>query len=680
VEDLDNAVTHSRKALVLCPPGNTQRATAFNNLAMVVSTRFEQLGRMDDLDEAITYSQEALCLYPPGHPVRSFSLDNLAVALCTRFRRVGSIEDLESAITYHSEANTALPPGHPFHATMGPCIASTYLLQYRTNGGPDFLNEAFAILKRAANHRSAGSNAQFQATLQWVSQARQYQHDSGIQAYSHSLMLLDRCLAMKPNIESQQKFLTGTPKSLALDAAACAIAQGKLETAIELLEQGRAIVWSRMRGYRHSLEELQEVDNNLAEEFQMLSGQLEQQATSPDSEMKVSETVLGLTGPSVSVEEKMKQYRILLENWDGVVTRIQEKKGFTDFLRATSFTALQQAAEEGPVIIVNISADRSDAIILCGDGRPVLVPLPDASPQNLTRLSTKLSEARAGDIVDCPKIVYTVLRTLWDVVVLPVRNTLVELKVAERTRIWWCPTSELCGLPLHAAGPYSPGQKNFPDIHVSSYTPSLSALISARAARREHIYKMLVIGQPGTTLPRVDDEMGVIQKFNRSTTVLSGKDATSESVLSNLKRHSWAHFACHGIQDARPYESSFILHADNRLTLLDLMKAQLPNAEFAFLSACHSAAGDLHGTPDEVIHIAAALQFCGFRSVVGTFWAMGDLDAPDLTHDFYKYMFRRPGSTVDFKDSAMALNRATRQMRSRGVPVERWINFVHIGA
>jgi CHAT domain-containing protein len=124
---------------------------------------------------------------------------------------------------------------------------------------------------------------------------------------------------------------------------------------------------------------------------------------------------------------------------------------------------------------------------------------------------------------------------------------------------------------------------------------------------------MLVIGQPGT-LPRVNDEIRIIQEFQNSLTILSEEDATPEVVLSSLKHHSWAHFACHGIQDP---QLSFILHDDKRVTLLELIKAQLPNAEFAFLSACHSAAGDLRGTPDEIIHLTAALQFCGFRSVVG---------------------------------------------------------------
>ena len=82
----------------------------------------------------------------------------------------------------------------------------------------------------------------------------------------------------------------------------------------------------------------------------------------------------------------------------------------------------------------------------------------------------------------------------------------------------------------------------------------------------------------------------------------------------------------------------------------------------AFLSACHTAAGDSKGTPDEVVHLAAALQFCGFRSVVGTLWAMEDVG-------FYRYMLRTE-----------ALHQAIREMRKRGLGLDRWVKFVHVGA
>ncbi|KAG2755051.1 hypothetical protein P692DRAFT_20827477, partial [Suillus brevipes Sb2] len=43
----------------------------------------------------------------------------------------------------------------------------------------------------------------------------------------------------------------------------------------------------------------------------------------------------------------------------------------------------------------------------------------------------------------------------------------------------------------------------------------------------------------------------------------------------------------------------------------------LSSHAFAFLSACETAVGNVY-TPDEVIHLAAALRFAGVNSVVGT--------------------------------------------------------------
>jgi CHAT domain-containing protein len=162
---------------------------------------------------------------------------------------------------------------------------------------------------------------------------------------------------------------------------------------------------------------------------------------------------------------------------------------------------------------------------------------------------------------------------------------------------------------------------------------------------------------------------------------LVGEQANRETLLPCLQQYSWIHFACHGHLVAKePFLSSFQLHDNEQLTLSDLMKARLPDAELAVLSACNSAAINVDDTPDEVIHLAAGLQFCGFRSVVGTLWSMADIDGPDVAEDFYRHMFREAGGIGDFRDSAMALNCATREMRKRGVPMDRWINFVHIGA
>jgi CHAT domain-containing protein len=59
--------------------------------------------------------------------------------------------------------------------------------------------------------------------------------------------------------------------------------------------------------------------------------------------------------------------------------------------------------------------------------------------------------------------------------------------------------------------------------------------------------------------------------------------------------------------------------SDGNLTVSRLMELDLKDAYFAFLSDCETAKGD-EKQPDQIIHIAAAMLFVGFRSIVGTMW------------------------------------------------------------
>jgi CHAT domain-containing protein len=114
------------------------------------------------------------------------------------------------------------------------------------------------------------------------------------------------------------------------------------------------------------------------------------------------------------------------------------------------------------------------------------------------------------------------------------------------------------------------------------------------------------------------------------------------------------------------------------LTLLDIMENHAPQAEFAFLSACHTAIGD-EETPDEVIHLAAGLQSSGFKSVIGTLWVVNDAVAKHVIEAFYEKMFEdSEDSVIDCTTAARALNHATDVVRKK-VPLERRIVFIHIG-
>ncbi|KAI0246744.1 hypothetical protein BJV78DRAFT_1251939 [Lactifluus subvellereus] len=77
------------------------------------------------------------------------------------------------------------------------------------------------------------------------------------------------------------------------------------------------------------------------------------------------------------------------------------------------------------------------------------------------------------------------------------------------------------------------------------------------------------------------------------------------------------------------------------------------------------------------------MQFSGFRSVIGTMWAMVDEDGKDLSEYFYSKMFAAGAQVASYasEKSARALRHATQKLRTeKGVSLERWVNFVHYGA
>lgn len=172
-------------------------------------------------------------------------------------------------------------------------------------------------------------------------------------------------------------------------------------------------------------------------------------------------------------------------------------------------------------------------------------------------------------------------------------------------------------------------------------------------------------------------------------------DSTVDRTLPQLVNASIVHFACHGIQDrTNPLESGFIIQ-DGRLRLSQLMDLNLPSAYFAFLSACNSAAGD-RAQPDEAVHLAAAMMYIGFQSVVGTMWyvrplyvqesmltirrrTMHDADGPHVAETVYRSLFKERRLNMDVDAIPYALDQAVQELRDKGFSPGRWATYMHMG-
>jgi CHAT domain-containing protein len=128
------------------------------------------------------------------------------------------------------------------------------------------------------------------------------------------------------------------------------------------------------------------------------------------------------------------------------------------------------------------------------------------------------------------------------------------------------------------------------------------------------------------TLSHVENEISHVQTAARTANIFvddstsSVGDATTVARVSEVfKSTNLVHIACHGTQNAtEPLSSGFCL-SDSSFSVSRLMSLDLKDAFFAFLSACETAKGDKK-QPDQTIHLAAAMLFIGFKSVVATMW------------------------------------------------------------
>jgi hypothetical protein len=88
--------------------------------------------------------------------------------------------------------------------------------------------------------------------------------------------------------------------------------------------------------------------------------------------------------------------RALAREWDDLVEQVRELDGFEDFLRPPPLQSLLKAAASGPVVIVNVSRWRCDALIITTKGTHS-VALPDLSAADVAERVTAYLAVLRGE-------------------------------------------------------------------------------------------------------------------------------------------------------------------------------------------------------------------------------------------------------------------------------------------
>ncbi|GII64948.1 CHAT domain-containing protein [Sphaerisporangium krabiense] len=720
---LDEAITLARAVVDVTGPLHPDAPLYRSALTAWLVDRFQRTGDPATLDEAIALGRTALEAVSEEHPLWTQSATNLAVALKAKADHIGDAGLLGEAIALHRRS--ARNAHGRFRAGAATVLANALLASYELTGDTAALREAIGqgrtalaalsaddparaicavnlshalhelagatgedhaaqeavgLLEEVAGQEQARTAVRIDAARGWGRLAvRRGETEGAARGLAAAVELLPRLAARGLSRSDATRWLAEYAR-LAGDAAALAVATGRPERAVELLEMGRGVLLAQALDSRTDLTELRERDAALADRFAYLATRLDADETG---------------GPSDSPDLRRELAGELAE----LTERIRSLPGLDRFLLPPDLTRLRAEARGGPVVMVNVSDHRCDALILTASGVQV---------QELPALSTRAVHERLAvmrDALACrssrsepereraERAMHATLAWLWDAVAGPVLDRLGLTGAPDGDRrLWWVPCGPMAYFPLHAAGhhqdPPGPGRRTVMDRVTSSYTTTVRALAHARArqaerpgARRPRVLVVAMPETPGATpLPGARVEYSRLSRLFPGLDGLVGRDATRDAVLSRLPGSAWAHFACHAAADPADPSGSHLLvhdHAGRPLDVVEVSRLRLRDAELAYLSACNTAvtAPEL---ADECVHVVTAFQLAGFSHVVGTLWEIGDAVAAQFAGTVYEGLV---AAGSDPAHAARCLHRATRALRDRHPDRPTlWASHVHMGA
>ena len=704
---LEEAVQADRDALAATPADHPSRAIYLSNLGIALqafSEQAEQTGQTALLEEAVQASRVAVAATPAGHPDHAKYLSNLGAALQRQSGQTEETALLAEAVQASRDAVAATPADHPDIAGRLTNLGIALQVLSGHTGDTLALAEAGQCFTQAAE--SSGARASVRITAY---RAVAELSDQAVGSPGDALAAVEAAVGLLPQVaprllvRSDREYSLGRLASLAGRAAAAAVAAGRPDRAVELLEQTRGVLVAETLDARSSdLSRLRSHPSGLADEFDELRSRID---ALDHTDAFVPQRALTAGGDPTLARARQDAYAA----WDGLIARIRAIDGFEKFLQPPGIHQLARQARRGPVVFIYSSPPRCDALILTDEpGTPVrLVSLVDLTEEDAYRQANRLVHAQraaaapgtsTGVRIAAQAEILDVLAWMWDSITGPVLTALGYTATPADGRpwphLWWCPVGILAYLPLHAAGHHhdlagdSAGGAAHPrtmlDRVVSSYTTTVRGLAYARAQNlAQATTTTLVIAVPyapdAPPLPGVTAEASAIAELIPGAHVLP--HPTRDTVLAVLPGYPVAHFACHGYTDwANPAASQLILHdyQISPLTVADISACHL-NGGLAFLSACNTTVTSL-ALADEAVHITGAFHLAGYQHVIGTLWPVNDTIASELVRHFYTDLTHHGITAADPSRAAHALHWATRRLREKYLAnPSLWAAHTHTG-
>ncbi|SPJ78341.1 uncharacterized protein FTOL_06730 [Fusarium torulosum] len=669
IHDLDRAIQLSREVVDARPDSDPSKPVYLQKLAIQLNHRSSR-SNLDpqllcDLEESIQLERKAIEIAAGNQPIWSFK-NNLSGFLMLKYTLVKDCSVLEECICLQREALDETPEDHQYRAEM--LVTLGYRLREiaKDNSGLEEASECFLSALQNANAPVISRTRAGSALLRSCPNKQK-----AYQAARVIMSLLPQLITRSHETIDKQHAV-GNIMDMACNAAAVALQAGRPAfEALELLELGRGILSKYNEDMKIDPSNLQQLSRELSQSYTRLRDEL-------DAPHFPSPPFTTQFGHSFQHQlSQLNRRHIVATELDDLIIEMRKLPGFEDPWAAPTEVQTRAAAKYGPIVVVNISELRCDALLIESDKIRALA---------LPNLYYKLGPlARKGDLGSVQ-----VLEWLWEDIAKPVLDTLGFSQPpadGKWPHIWWIPTELLTLFPLHAAGYHKRlSSETVLDRVVSSYTSSIRAIMRGRHQSTQVISsnpvspRALLVGMQHTPgvgpLPFANKEIEVVHRICKTM----GLDPIlpkprKEDVASYLSDCNIFHFAGHGHTDAEDPSNSHLCLQDWRedpLRVADLQKMNLRQRSpfLAYLSACGTGQIKEYRLVNESVHLISAYQLAGFRHAIGTLWKVSDSHCVDMARVTYLSM-RDMGLTDE--SVGWGLYQASRELRDNWVNRQKYV-------
>ncbi|KAJ3577303.1 hypothetical protein NPX13_g3264 [Xylaria arbuscula] len=649
--DLERSIDLFQKAVDATPEDRPDRADRLHFLGSGYYDIYNGSEELSDLEKALATFQDALRLTPEGHVHYASRFDTLCITHLSVYKKIGAMDNLEAAISMGMKAIDETPEGSPDLAGRLQNSAMSHYYRFLQLQDKKDLEHVIRQLHDALFHQPSFTRARIEAGKMLLSILGEAEDWSS--AYQIGLVLVPLISQLTPRSlqNSDKQHFVAKIFGIASDAAAAALMVGKLPyEAVQLLELGRGTIMGSSYDLRTDLSTLSAQYPELAQSYVH------------HRDLLFAPTMTNYEIDNYPNEERVRQMsdkrHQASQDMDNLIQAIRNMPGFEEFLMPPSERQLKSAAISGPVVIINVSDYRCDALIIESEC---------IKCERLPSLQSSDITARA-ELLTAAYINRELLEWLWNSIAKPVLSSLGlnESPHDSWPRIWWIPTGPLVKFPIHAAGEYlGDSSQTVLDRVISSYAPSIRGLIEARqnaskVERRPERAVLIGMQELVYALREVDQ---LAEICNTIPLNVLKPPPTRKQVLEALDKCDIFHFAGHGrINPLDPLRSGLVLR-DDILTVADLLEKNLgPHRPvLAYLSACGTGQVKREDLIDESLHLISGCQLAGFQHVIGTLWEANDALCADVSVSAYEWIRRKNMSNDSYSEG---LHHAVRDARN----------------